>query len=126
MGRDEQEETKKLAEQAAEIARVINEDFEAFRQRVIKARATAVGGSDSYKPEPSGHGDEDDLIFGDELLAEIAVPTGGPGRGDGPAQPKGDSPRNFAPIVTEAGPNSEKKGRKGGGTSVILSLQDFR
>ena len=47
---------------------------------------------------------------------KIAVPTGGPGRGEGPAQPKGDSPPTFAPIVTEAGPNGEKKGRKGGST----------
>jgi hypothetical protein len=41
--RKAEEDTKKLAEQASEIARVINEDFEAFRQRVAKIRAKTRG-----------------------------------------------------------------------------------
>ena len=41
--RKAEEDTKKLAEQASEIARIINEDFEAFRQRVAKIRAKTRG-----------------------------------------------------------------------------------
>ena len=36
------EDAKKLARQADEIAQVINEDFDAFRQRVAKVRAKIV------------------------------------------------------------------------------------
>ena len=48
------EDARRLARQANEIAKVINEDFSEFRQRVAKARAKARGGDDLGQHEPSG------------------------------------------------------------------------
>ena len=39
--RKESEEAKKLADQASQIAKIINEDFNDFRQKFAKARAKA-------------------------------------------------------------------------------------
>ena len=73
--RKAEEETKKLAHQATEIARVINEDFEAFRQRVAKVRAKTRGAADLNQTSPDAGNEEDDLIFGSELPAQkIAAP----------------------------------------------------
>lgn len=114
--RREQEDAKKLAEQAAEIARVINEDFDAFRQRVMKARAKAVGGSDSYKVDEHGGDRDDDLIPGSDLPAEVAQPTGGPGHGSGERPPPGEgTPRNLGPLMSDGDSDGEKKAKKGGG-----------
>ena len=46
--RKSEEEMKRLTKQAAEIAQVINEDFDAFRQQVAKVRAKTSGGLDVY------------------------------------------------------------------------------
>lgn len=109
------EETKKLAEQAAEIAQVINEDFDAFRQRVAKAKAKASGGFDNYNTKPDGNEEDDDLIFGSDVPAEITSPTGGPGPGEG-SSTGGTEPSNSAPQVTAGLPEAEKRGRPAGGT----------
>jgi len=76
--RKAEEETKKLARQATEIARVINDDFEAFRQRVAKVRAKTRGASDFNQTSvDAGHAD-DDLIFGSELPAQKVPPSVAP------------------------------------------------
>ncbi len=106
------EETRKLAAEAAEIASVINEDFNQFRQRVALARARARGGADLLlKPEPVA--DSDDLIFGNELPAEVIAPTGGEGVTlDIPRIGEGAEVRTLAPIVAITdNPESPKQGR---------------
>ena len=58
------EEAKKLDKQAQEIARVINEDFGDYRQRVAKAKARAGVGADAG-PISAGSGEQsDDLLWG--------------------------------------------------------------
>src|SRR5436190_8576289 len=82
--RRSEEEMKRLAQQAAEIARVINDDFDAFRQQVAKVRAKTSGGVDAYRLGGNGGGEDIDILFGNELPAEIVCP---PVHGDGPANP---------------------------------------
>jgi hypothetical protein len=110
------EEAKKLAQQASEIARVINEDFNAFRQRVAKVRAKTRGGSDLDQNAPTGGEQEDDLIFGAELPAKQTSPEGGPGvaEGDGNAT----EPSNQNPAVEPADPEAPKLGRATGGSGT--------
>ncbi|MFI5386748.1 MAG: ATP-binding protein [Fimbriimonadales bacterium] len=105
---------KKLAAQASEIARVINEDFDDFRQRVAKARAKAVGGSDVHQLDAGGGDQDDDLLFGHDLPAEVVAPNGGPGGGQEGGGQDG-APRDLAPAVTPGSPDSERKGRLAGG-----------
>jgi hypothetical protein len=107
--RKSEEETKRLTQQAAEIARVINEDFYAFRQQVAKVRAKTSGGIDAYRLGGNGGGENSDTLFGNELPAEIVCP---PVHGDGPVNPRPSRP----PVVTPADPEAEKLGRPAGGT----------
>lgn len=108
-----EEDAKKLARQAAEIAQVINEDFDAFRQRVEKVRAKTRGGSDLNQNAPTGGDQNDDLIFGTELPAEQTMPEGGPGGGEGGGEGTETSNRN--PAVDPANPEAPKLGRPSGG-----------
>ena len=105
---------KKLAAQATEIARVINEDFDDFRQRVAKAKAKAVGGSDVHQLDADGGDQDGDLLFGHDLPAEVVAPTGGPGGGQ-EGGGRDTEPRNLAPAVTPGLPHSERKGKLAGG-----------
>jgi hypothetical protein len=116
--RKAEEDTKKLAEQASEIARVINEDFEAFRQRVAKIRAKTRGPNLS-QDDQGGDDLGDDLIFGSDVPARETAPTGSPGR-NGPPKDIEVSPTPgmppFNPSV-EAEENAEAKGRLASGTN---------
>ncbi|MGA8214445.1 MAG: ATP-binding protein [Candidatus Sulfotelmatobacter sp.] len=108
------EESKRLAEHAAEIARIINEDFDAFRQRVEKVKARAVGSLDSY-PKPVGP-EEEDLVFGDEVPAEAKDnPYPGENQSGGSGSEASSSPN---PNVT-ARPDAEKRGRAVGGSNNV-------
>jgi Histidine kinase-, DNA gyrase B-, and HSP90-like ATPase len=109
------EEARKLAEQADEIAKVINDDFNAFRQQVAKARAKASGGLDANVTKAGGDAEDDDLIFGTEVPAEIFSECGGVGHGNGHGG-GGTTPPNNAPVVTNGLETSEKRGRAAGGT----------
>ena len=111
--RKAEEDAKKLAKQAAEIAQVINEDFDAFRQRVAKVRAKTRGSSDLNHNAPIGGEKDDDLIFGTELPARQTSPEGGPGGGDGGGG--GSEPSNRNPAVEPVQPDSPKLGRPAGG-----------
>jgi hypothetical protein len=116
--RKAEEDTKKLAEQASEIARVINEDFEAFRQRVVKIRAKTRGPNLS-QDDQGGDDLGDDLIFGSDVPAIETAPTGSPGRNGLPKEDEvlptpGIPP--FNPSV-EAAENAEAKGRLASGTN---------
>ena len=116
--RKAEEDTKKLVEQASEIARVINEDFEAFRQRVAKVRAKTRGPNLS-QDDQGGDNLGDDLIFGSDIPAIITAPRGGPGINgppndiDVPPTPGPEIPP-FNPSV-EAQENAEEKGRLANG-----------
>ena len=63
-----------MAEQADEIAKVINEDFDNFRQRISRVRARGGTGSDAFRTGRSGDGIDEEIVLGDESAAE-AVPT---------------------------------------------------
>jgi hypothetical protein len=108
------EDAKKLAAQAAEIARVINEDFDDFRQRLVKARAKVGGGSDLYRSQEQGGDEDDDLLPGSDVPAEVISQTGGPGSSDG-THHGGDEPRNLAPQLSPSSLDAEKLGRPAGG-----------
>jgi hypothetical protein len=114
--RKAEEDAKKLAEQASEIARVINEDFEAFRQRVAKVRAKTRGSSDLDQNRKVGDDEDDDLIFGSEIPAEIVVPTGAQGGGKGGGSASAESNEN--PTVEAAPSNAPKKGTPAGGAGT--------
>jgi hypothetical protein len=109
--RKSEEEMKRLAQQASDIARVINDDFHAFREQVAKVRAKTTGGIDAYRSGEDGGGEANDVLFGNELPAEVIAPSG-PGPGPGP----GPNPEPRPPAVTPADPPAEKLGRPAGGS----------
>jgi hypothetical protein len=118
------EEVKKLAAQASEIAKVINEDFDTFRQRVAKAKARASGGSDLQQTNVDGGVGDSDLIFGSEIPAAVVSPTGGVGTTqDATRHSEGDEPRNLAPLVAPASPVAEKQGRSTGSAGTARKPQ---
>jgi len=108
------EDARRLAKQADEIARVINEDFADFRQRVAKARAKARGGGDFGLEEPTGVEQEDDFIFGSDEPAEIINPTGEPGA-EGQGGGDGGDPRELSPEVQPGEDKDPPKGKAVGG-----------
>ena len=118
--RKAEEETKKLAHQATEIARVINEDFEAFRQRVAKVRAKTRGAADLNQTSPDAGNEEDDLIFGSELPAQKVpapirpIPDDLPP--DVPPPVPLPPPHEVNPSVEAGTTDSPKLGQPAGGT----------
>ena len=80
--RRESEEARRLAKQASEIAKIINQDFTAYRARIKKVQATAAGGTDLYNSDEF-RGTQGDLIFGGDEPAAETSETGGPGGGEG-------------------------------------------
>lgn len=120
--RKSEEEMKRLAQQAADIARVINEDFDTFRQQVAKVRAKSTGGIDAYCLAGNGGGEDDDILFGNELPAELVAP---PVPNPEPSPP-GPNPRPRPPVVTPAGPDAEKLGRPAGGPGGRKPQGGFR
>jgi hypothetical protein len=112
------EDAKKLAEQADEIAKLINQDFDAFRLRVAKVRAKAAGNSDSLRATSANAQDDEDLIFGSEVPAVVLSPVGGQGHGEGIGG-AGEEPSTFGPQVAPGPLDAEKKGRHGAGSNGI-------
>jgi hypothetical protein len=107
------EDARRLEEQARQIARVINEDFDDFRQRLAKAKAHASGGSDQHTSAVGGTGREDDLLFGSELPAVIVAEAGNPGSSGG-TRLRGTEPRDLSPQVAPT-PGADSRGRQAGG-----------
>jgi hypothetical protein len=100
------EEARRLAAQAAEIARVINEDFEAFRGKVKKVRAKAVGGTDLFGIRSSVEPDNGKLTPGGDFPGKQVSPTGGEGgRGYGSS---GSEPPDLKPLLEASADGSEK------------------
>jgi len=104
------EDAKRLARQADEIAKVINEDFRDFRQRVAKVRAKARGAVDPQKLDLATQG-EDDLIFGGDEPATIVGETGDFGA-TGANASGGEEPRTLAPEVEPGPPDGPSIGRR--------------
>lgn len=111
--RKKSEVARKLAKQAEEIAQVINEDFDAFRKRVARIKAKASGGFDPLQVPASGDNDEQNLIFGKEIPAQIMSRTGGLGSSGGTHR-GGTEPRSLEPLVAPDPRRAEKKGRPAG------------
>jgi len=107
------ENSRKLSEQAAEIAKVINQDFDDFRQRLARARARAPGGSDMYRPESDGTEEGNHLLFGEDFPAELVleVPANGSGKDSDTVSPE---PRERIPEVVEDPLEREQRGKLGG------------
>ena len=111
-----EEEAKKLAKQASEIARVINEDFAAFRRRLAQARAMAGSGSDELQT-PAGGEIDDFLIPGGEIPAAPATDTGGPGS-SGQGGGGGEVPRDLGPLLKPGSSESDLRGQPAGGAET--------
>lgn len=100
--RKRSEEARKLSSQAAEIAQVINEDFAAFREKLLRIRARMRGQVDIYQGSVVGE-DPESLILGSELPAHVIAETGSLGStGEGPGS-GGLEPRKLAPQVAPGG-----------------------
>jgi hypothetical protein len=108
------EEAKRLARQADEIAKLINDDFSGFRTRVARVRAKARGPMDLGTSEPAGVSADDDFIFGNQEPAELVSPTGAPG-GSGDDRPDGDGNKHMNPDVQPAADDQPKLGQSIGG-----------
>jgi hypothetical protein len=125
--RKAEEDAKKLAKQAAEIAKVINEDFNAFRQRVAKVRAKTRGSSDLDQNSRTGGQEEDDLIFGTELPAQktnLDAPLPAPPPppvppSPEPGPPSPEPPPNQVSAVGPAETQEPKLGRPSGGKGTM-------
>ncbi len=123
--RRESEEAKHLADQAADIARFLNEDFDSFRDKINKVRVKAAGLVDlANAPAP---GDSiDGLVDGGEVPSVLTSPVGGVGAegGDGV---DGDIPRELNPelkaeedgkLTGKNAPRSQRPSSKRGGFGV--------
>jgi hypothetical protein len=112
--RKSSEEAKKLDQQANEIARVINEDFNDYRQKVAKAKAQlgTVNNADEWQDAQGQN--EDELLHGGDIPARLVSPVGAPGsNGDG-AVINDEEPRLLQPFVEPGDENSEHKGHPAG------------
>jgi hypothetical protein len=103
------EEARRLASEASEIARFINEDFNSFRDRVSKIRAKAPGNVDLAGATVGEVGTGPDLLFGTDVPAEITSPAGSVGA-EGTEGGIGGEPRLLMPQV-EPTPSGENRGR---------------
>jgi hypothetical protein len=95
--RRQSEESKRLADQAADIARFLNEDFDSFRDKISKIRVKSAGlvdRSDVPAPGDSMNG----LVDGDEVPSVLTSPVGGIGE-DGDTGTDGDIPRELRPEL---------------------------
>jgi hypothetical protein len=122
--RRQSQEAKHLADQAAEIARFLNEDFDSFRDKISKVRVKAAGLVDLADAPTSGDS-MDGLTDGDEVPSVLTSPVGG--GADGDAGGDGDVPRQLKPeLKAEAGgkltgksaPQSQRPAGKRGGFRV--------
>ncbi len=115
--RRQTEEAKKLEKAASEIAKFLNEDFDAFRHKLAKVKAKSLGGGDINKYMNGGDDDAIDLVFGKEQPAELVDPVGGPGSpppADIPIDTPGKIP-DLAPQVQSSDAAEQKIGRPSGG-----------
>ena len=92
------EEARRLAAEASEIARFINEDFTNFRDKVSKIRAKAPGAVDLAVAESNDLTPGSELLFGNQVPAAVTDPSGGIGA-EGGTDGAGGDPRQLMPRV---------------------------
>jgi len=100
--RREGEEAKRLNSQADEIAKLINEDFSLFKNKVAKVKAKARGGADVLDVNPTEEQDIDALVFGDTEPATVVSDVGALGA-QGSNGNEGSIPRELLPEVVSGG-----------------------
>ena len=98
--RKQSEEAKKLNKQAEEIARVINEDFNEFRERIAKVKAKSATGFD-YGTTFSSASIDEKMIHGGEEPAKEVSPIGNPSSTEG-HRSGGKEPRLLDPQLEKA------------------------
>jgi hypothetical protein len=110
--RKQSEEAKKLNKQAEEIARVINEDFNEFRERIAKVKAKSATGFD-YGTTFSSASIDEKMIHGGEEPAKEVSPIGNPSSTEG-NRSGGKEPRLLDPQIEKASNDETTKGKKAG------------
>jgi hypothetical protein len=106
------EEARRLDAQAAEIAAIINGDFDEYRRRLAKVKATAPGGADIFRAKADVGVGDDDLVSGGEIPADaLDIPELPPSKGN-----REDGGCAFPSIsaVKQGTAESQKKGRPAG------------
>lgn len=97
------EQAKRLQQEAAKIEEIINQDFETFRKRLQKVKATAAkagfDASDASMRDQHADDGDDDFLFGGEESATL-VSDGEPGTSGEGERGEGGEPRRLNPIVT--------------------------
>lgn len=129
--RKKDRDAKRLLEEASEIAKIINRDFDDWRTTVQKTLAKAPGGADRLAQGAVAPDKGSSLVEGGEIPAIIAAPTGGEGTdgaGDGivddnetPTLKPKLEPAGEAPAQTMARESKKTKTATSGGFHV-----DFR
>ncbi len=108
------EEAKKLNRHAEELARIINEDFNEFKERIKKIRSIKEGtGIDSGPTEDGIEADNGAVTGGSDVHVEEINSVGGPGA-KGNNKDNSREPRLFNPEV-KASPESKDQGKASGG-----------
>jgi hypothetical protein len=115
------EDAKRLSKEAEAIARVINEDFDDYKERVARARAKGGVGFDLGSPIQGGL-DHSVLDSGSEVEATIIAPTGGLGSGGG-GRSGGEEPRRLNPQVSQDPHATKKEGKPAGGKDGRQSMR---
>ncbi len=108
------EEARTLARRADEIARVINQDFQEFLERVARIRSLGHGVPERTGQQARSGSDQRDLVIGGDLPAQVIASTGGLGA-SGEGGNRGGTPRSINPEVAPGDANSEVRGRPAGG-----------
>lgn len=112
--RKKTEEAKKLSMHAEELARIINEDFNEFREKIKKIRSIKGGaGIDSGPMENGIDADNEVITGGTDIPVEEVSPTGNPGA-KGNNRDNGKEPWLFDPEVAVS-PESKDQGKASGG-----------
>lgn len=118
------EEAKKLDEQANEIARLINDDFDNFSGKLARVKALGLGRVDLGRPVPSAEVDGTDVVPGTSTSAKVRQPSGGAGAVGGDGGGGAGAPRLLAPELERdaegspiaqpaTGLNAKRSGRAG-------------
>lgn len=129
--RKKDRDAKRLIEEAGEIAKIINQDFDDWRTTVQKTLAKAPGGADrlanaARAPEKGGSLVEDE---DGEIPAIIVAPTGGEGAEGVGRNNVGAEPRTLRPELerTEGAPETTARENKKTKTGSSGGFQvDFR
>lgn len=114
------EEARRLNRQADEIAKLINEDFTLFKNKVAKVKSKAKGVTDDMEEISTTEDDIDALVFGNSEPASVENDVGGPGAIGG-GRAGGKTPRELLPEVAPGG--AESKGSKARGSEHVRSAR---